>query len=55
MAGDDIRDAEENIAILIGAELEIHHRLEGHGRAIPQCPLCQLQAQLHRPRPPRAC
>lgn len=52
MAWDDIAEAEENIGFLIDAELEIHHRLVGHLRPLPQCPLCRAHAA---PTPPLVC
>lgn len=41
MVWDDIAEAEQNLAFLIDAELEIHHRLEGHERVMPGCPVCR--------------
>ena len=41
MNWNDIAEVEESIRILIDAELEIHHRLEGHQRPLGQCPVCR--------------
>jgi hypothetical protein len=46
MAEDDLEAAEENIRILIAEELEVGHRLEGHGEALAACPICRS----HNPR-----
>lgn len=43
MVGDDIGEIEQNLGILIDAELEIQHRLEGHQRRLQQCPLCRVR------------
>ena len=44
MVWDDILEAEENIGVLIDAELEVHHRLVGHRQPLPQCPVCRAHA-----------
>ena len=41
MVWDDIAEVEETLGILIDAELEIHHRLQGHHRPLRQCPVCR--------------
>ncbi len=37
----ELQDVEENIRILMVQELEVQHRLEGHGRMIADCPVCR--------------
>lgn len=49
MVWDDLAEAEENRGVLIEVELEIHHRLEGHYRALRQCPPCRAHAASSRP------
>jgi hypothetical protein len=41
MVWDDIAEAEETVGILIDAELEIHHWLQGHQQPLRQCPVCR--------------
>ena len=45
MDSEDIADAEETVEILIAAELEVQHRLEGHGHMVPSCPLCRQRTR----------
>ncbi len=45
MVWDDIAEAEETVGILIEAELEIHHRLQGHHQPLRQCPVCRTLTQ----------
>jgi hypothetical protein len=37
----DIDDAEENLRVLIEAELEVQHLLISHAPAVAECPVCQ--------------
>jgi hypothetical protein len=46
MVEEDFDEVEENIRILMTEELQIHHRLEGHGEVIAACPVCHA----HTPR-----
>jgi hypothetical protein len=41
MVWDEMAEVEDTLGVLIDAELEIQHRLEGHDRALPECPLCR--------------
>ena len=49
MVWDEIAEAEANLGFLIEAELEVHHRLVGHERPVPQCPVCRAHAAPSRP------
>jgi hypothetical protein len=40
MGDEDLREVEENIRLLIRAELETQHRLEGHRVPLEDCPIC---------------
>jgi hypothetical protein len=41
--GDDLDEVTANVAILIRAELEVHHRLGDHASPVPGCPVCDAR------------
>ena len=40
---DTLEDVTANLTVLIRAELEVHHRIEGHPTPAPGCPVCDAR------------
>ncbi len=45
MAEDELEEVAANVDVLIGEEMEVRHRLGGHGAPAPDCPLCRARAR----------
>jgi hypothetical protein len=43
MTHDELDEVAANVAVLIGAELDVHHRLGGHPVPVPECPGCRAR------------
>ncbi|HEX3622796.1 MAG TPA: hypothetical protein VHT97_10810 [Acidimicrobiales bacterium] len=42
---DELEEAAANVRILIRAELEVGHRLEGHPAPLAGCPVCDSRVR----------
>jgi hypothetical protein len=41
--GDNLDEVTANLSVLIRAELEVQHRLGGHGQPVSDCPVCDTR------------